>query len=190
MRAIIRFIAFTFCLVPALVIVDPAIGNAFAATFSDIAHNVTASLSAHPLEAVVLGTASFAVDPGDITYTLAEWRRLRRVSASTERRMRKLGLSPRLVFLSQGRLGVTRKDDLAWMEAGGASGASAQSADSPTAKRNTGRNTEKATAASVAKRKATGLATAAPAPVAATSAEPPPPEPPRGHPISDIAPSL
>ncbi len=165
------FIAFVVCLVPALVVVDPGIGNAFAATFTDIAHNITAVLSAHPLEAVVvLGTASFAVDPLDITYTLAEWRQLRRVSASTERRMRKLGLGPRLVFLSQGRLGVARKDDLAWMEAGGASSALAQSADPPAVKRNTGRDTRAATTASVARR-AERKATAAPPPIAAASAE-------------------
>jgi hypothetical protein len=141
--------------------IDLGIGNTFVDAF-------TAILSAHPLEAVV-ALGAFAVDPLDVTYTLAEWRQLRRVSASTERRMRRLGLGPRLVFLSQGRLGVTRKDDLAWAAAGGASGASAQSADPPAVTRNTGRDTRAATTASVASRKRKA---AAPPPMAASPARP------------------
>jgi hypothetical protein len=166
MRAIVGSFFAAFCLYLLAQGIDPGIGHAVVDAFTDITRNITAILSAHPLEVVVLGTASFAVDPLDITYTLAEWRQLRRVSASTERRMRKLGLGPRLVFLSQGRLGVTRKDDMAWLEAGGSSSASAQSADPPAVKRNTGRNTAAATAASLAKRKATS--TAPPAPIAAS----------------------
>jgi len=109
---------------------------------------------------------AFDVDPLDITYTLPEWRILRRISATTERRMRKLGVGPRLVALSPGRWGVTRRDDLAWVEAGGASGV--HSADPAPVMRNSGRDTRAATAASVAKR---AQRKAAAAPIA-TSAEP------------------
>jgi hypothetical protein len=164
MRVIIRFIAFIFCLVPALVVVDPGIGNAFAATFGDITHNITAILSAHPLEAV-LATA-FPIDPLDRVMTLKEWRTLRRISASTERRLRAAGLGPKITYLTHYLMGVRVRDDLAWMEAGGASGASAQSADPPAVKRRTGRNTGPATAASLAKRaerKAAEAATSVPA---------------------------
>jgi hypothetical protein len=162
-----RFAFVAVIVIPAAIlaffqIVDPGIGHAVIDAFTDIAHNITAILSAHPFEAVALG--AFAVDPLDVTYTLAEWRALRRVSASTERRMRRLGVGPRLVALSPGRWGVTRRDDLSWAEAGGASGV-ALNAEPSAVKRNTGRDTRAATAASLAKRKAT--TTAPPAPVAA-----------------------
>jgi hypothetical protein len=172
MRAATVFIA--IALLITMIVVDPGVSPAVVDAFSSISHNITAGLSAHPIEAVVaLGTASFTVDPLDQTYTLAEWRQLRRVSASTERRMRKLGLGPRLVFLSQGRLGVTRKDDLAWEKAGGASSTSAQSADPPAVQRNTGRDTRAATTASVAKRaeRKSAAPITSPPPVTAAPAE-------------------
>jgi hypothetical protein len=53
-------------------------------------------------------------------YLLDEWRRLRRVSASTERRMREKGIGPKLTHLSAGRLGVRVCDDRLWLEQGGA----------------------------------------------------------------------
>jgi hypothetical protein len=181
------FIAFAICLVPALVVVDPGIGNAFAATFTDITHNITAILSAHPFEAGVVLATTFAIDPLDRVMTLREWRTLRRVSATTERRMRAAGLGPKLIHISAGQLGVRVRDDIDWMERGGASGSSGASANPPT--RNTGRDTRAATAASVAsrKRKAAGSApaTAPPAPIAAAPAELA-----ASAPVPDIAPSL
>ena len=54
------------------------------------------------------------------TYTLDEWRKLRRISASTERRMREKGLGPNLVRLSATRWGVTVKADREWLAKGGA----------------------------------------------------------------------
>jgi hypothetical protein len=151
-----RFALFAAILATAAVVIaffDPfishtltGIGYAAVATFTNAAHNITAIiLNAHPLE-VVLGTA-FAIDPLDRVMTLAEWRAKNRISASTERRMRKAGLGPRLVNISAGLLGVRVRDDLEWMERGGASGASASP---PT--RNTGRDTRAATAASLKKR--------------------------------------
>jgi hypothetical protein len=62
----------------------------------------------------------------DETYTLAEWRQLRRISPSTERRLRAKGLGPKLVHLSDTRLGVTVKSDREWIEAGGASASAAE----------------------------------------------------------------
>jgi hypothetical protein len=41
--------------------IDPGIGNAFVSAFGDIAHNVTATLSAHPLEAVLV--SAVAIEP-------------------------------------------------------------------------------------------------------------------------------
>jgi len=104
-----------------------------------------------PHLAMLIGTA-FAIDPLDKVMTLAEWRELRRVSAATERRMRRAGLGPKLIHISAGLLGVRVRDDLEWMERGGASGPAAPSADAPIARRNTGRDTRAATAASLAKR--------------------------------------
>src|SRR5262249_49337850 len=135
-----RFIVFGFSLLVALllvVVVDPS--------------STAAILSAHPLEVVLIGT-TFAIDPLDRVMTLAEWRVLRRISASTERRMRRAGLGPKLLHISAGQLGVRVRDDIEWMERGGASGAPASTADVPVARANTGRDTTKATAASVAKR--------------------------------------
>jgi hypothetical protein len=59
----------------------------------------------------------FAVDPDDRVMTLAEWRTLRRISASTERRMRAAGKGPKLTQLSDHLLGVTVRDDRAWLAA-------------------------------------------------------------------------
>jgi hypothetical protein len=53
-------------------------------------------------------------------YTLEEWLALRRISRSTERRMRVRGLGPKLVHLSGSRLGVTVKADREWLAKGGA----------------------------------------------------------------------
>ncbi len=140
------FIAFAICLVLALVVVDPGVSHAM--------------LSA-PFAAMLIGT-TFAIDPLDRVMTLAEWRTLRRISASTERRMRKAGLGPRLINISAGQLGVRVRDDIAWMEAGGASGESVPNANAPIARRNTGRDTRAATAASVvARQRKAGAATIA-----------------------------
>jgi hypothetical protein len=174
MRAIVGSFFAALCLYLLVTYgIDPGIGHAVIDAFTDIAHNFTAILSAHPLEAVaVLGTA-FPIDPLDRVMTLREWRTLRRVSATTERRMRAAGLGPKLIHISAGQLGVRVRDDIDWMERGGASGASGASANPPT--RNTGRDTRAATAASVAsrKRKAAGPAptTAPPAPIAAAPAD-------------------
>jgi hypothetical protein len=65
-------------------------------------------------------TPSFRIDPDDRVMTLEEWRNLRRVSASTERRMRDKGIGPRLTRLSATRWGVTVRDDKAWLASGGA----------------------------------------------------------------------
>jgi hypothetical protein len=146
------FIAFAICLVLALVIVDPGVSHAMLST---------------PFAMLLIGTA-FPIDPLDKIMTLAEWRTLRRISASTERRMRKAGLGPKLVRISAGLIGVRVRDDIAWMEAGGTSCASGASPNPPT--RNTGRDTRAATAASVAKRKERKAA--APPPPAAAPAEP------------------
>jgi hypothetical protein len=54
------------------------------------------------------------------TYTLDEWRRLRGISASTERRMRAAGLGPELVHLTIQHLGVTVRADREWVQRGGA----------------------------------------------------------------------
>jgi hypothetical protein len=148
------FIAFAFFLVLALVIVDPGVSHAMST----------------PVAMLLIGT-SFPIDPLDRVMTLKEWRTLRRVSASTERRMRKAGLGPKLIHISAGQLGVRVRDDLAWMEAGGASGAPGASTNPPT--RNSGRDTRAATAASVAKRAerkaaASTTTTAAPAPTTAS----------------------
>jgi hypothetical protein len=62
-------------------------------------------------------TLSFAVDPGDRVMTLGEWRALRRISASTERRMRAAGSGPTLTHISDHLLGVTVRDDRAWLAA-------------------------------------------------------------------------
>jgi hypothetical protein len=59
----------------------------------------------------------FALDPDDRVMTLAEWRKLRRISASTERRMRAAGKGPKLTRLSDHLLGVTVRDDRAWLAA-------------------------------------------------------------------------
>jgi hypothetical protein len=166
-----RFAFVAVIVIPAAIlaffqIVDPGISHAFVPAFTYILHNITAGLSAHPLEAVVaLGTA-FPIDPLDRVMTLKEWRVLRRLSASTERRLRAAGLGPKITYLTQSLIGIRVRDDLQWLEAGGASGALAQSADPPAVKKNTGRDTRAATAASVAKRKA-----AAPAPTATSPAE-------------------
>jgi hypothetical protein len=130
------FIAFAICLVLGLAIVDPGASHAMLIT---------------PFEVMLIGTA-FPIDPLDRVMTLKEWRALRRISASTERRLRAAGLGPKITYLTHYLMGVRVRDDLAWMEAGGASGASAQSADPPAVKRNTGPNTGPATAASVARR--------------------------------------
>jgi hypothetical protein len=149
------FIAFAICLVLGMVIVDPGLTHA---------------MSSIPFAAMLIGTA-FPIDPLDRVMTLAEWRVLRRVSASTERRMRRAGIGPKLVRISAGLIGVRVRDDIAWMEAGGTSGAQGASANPPM--RNTGRDTRAATAASVAKRaqrKAVAEAPAAPAPTTADTA--------------------
>ena len=137
------FIAFAICLVLGLVVVDPGVSHAMST----------------PFEVMLIGTAftAFPIDPLDRVMTLKEWRALRRISASTERRLRAAGLGPKITYLTHYLMGVRARDDLAWMEAGGASGASAQSADppavsQPAVKRTTGRNTGPATAASLAKR--------------------------------------
>jgi hypothetical protein len=124
-------------------------------------------------------SSQFPIDPLDRVMTLKEWRALRRISASTERRMRKAGVGPKLVYISPAQLGVRVRDDLRWIEHGGAAGAPAQSADPPTARRSTGRNTAAATAASVAARTqrkvaSTATATAAPVPIADSSIQPGP----------------
>jgi hypothetical protein len=62
-------------------------------------------------------TGRFAVDPGDRVMTLGEWRTLRRISASTERRMRAAGSGPTLTHISDHLLGVTVRDDRAWLAA-------------------------------------------------------------------------
>src|SRR5262249_21777457 len=134
--------------------------------FSDISHNIAATLSARPFEAVALGT-TFAIDPLDRVMTLREWREFRRISATTERRLRKAGLGPKLIHISAGQLGVRVRDDVEWMERGGASGA-AQTV--PVVLRNSGRDTRAATAASLKKR-AERKAADSPAPTAATSTE-------------------
>jgi hypothetical protein len=129
-----------------LLIIDPGVSHAISST---------------PYVAMLVGTA-FAIDPLDRVMTLAEWRAKNRISASTERRLRKAGLGPKLIHISAGQLGIRVRDDIEWMERGGASGAPVQSADHvPLARANVGRNTTKATAASMAKRakrKATGPA--------------------------------
>jgi hypothetical protein len=96
------FIAFAICLVLALVIVDPGVNHAVSAV-------------------LLIGTA-FPIDPLDRVMTLKEWRALRRISASTERRMRQAGLGPKITYLTHYLIGVRVRDDLAWMEAGGALG--------------------------------------------------------------------
>lgn len=166
-----RAIAFAICLVLGLVIVDPSSSHAFIPAFSDITHSITAVLSAHPFEAA-LGTA-FAIDPLDKVMTLSEWRTFRRISAATERRLRKAGLGPKLIYISAGLLGVRVRDDREWMDRGGASGAPVPNADPPMARRrNTGRDTTKAIAARVAKRrKATTIASPLP-----SATEPLPPQ--------------
>jgi hypothetical protein len=130
------FIAFVIFLVLGLVIVDPGVSHPMLST---------------PFEVMLICTV-FPIDPLDRIMTLAEWRVLRRISASTERRLRAAGLGPKITHLTHYLMGVRVRDDLAWMEAGGASGASAQSADPAAVKRKTGRNTGPATAASVARR--------------------------------------
>jgi hypothetical protein len=169
MRAIVGSLFAAFGLYLLVTGIDSGISHAVVAAFTYITHNITAILSAHPFEAV-LGTA-FAIDPLDRVMTLREWRTLRRVSATTERRMRAAGLGPKLIHISAGQLGVRVRDDIDWMERGGASGASGASANPPT--RNTGRDTRAATAASVAsrKRKAAGSAPAAAAPAPLTAEE-------------------
>jgi hypothetical protein len=62
-------------------------------------------------------TSHFAIDPDDRVMTLAEWRTLRRISPSTERRMRAAGKGPKLTHLSDHLLGVTVRDDRAWLAA-------------------------------------------------------------------------
>jgi hypothetical protein len=144
MRAtsIIAFIGFLG--IPLLVaVVDPGMGSASAATFTDIAHALAATLSAHPFEAA-LGVTAFPINPLDRVMTLKEWRRLRRISASTERRLRAAGLGPKITRLTRHLIGIRVRDDLEWIEAGGAS---AQSEDPPAVKRRTRRNIEPATAA-------------------------------------------
>jgi len=127
MRAIVGSFFAALCLYLLVTYgIDPGIGHAVIDAFTDIAHNFTAILSAHPLEAVaVLGTA-FPIDQLDRVMTLKEWRALRRISASTERRLRAAGLGPKITYLTQSLIGVRVRDDLQWLEAGGASGALAQ----------------------------------------------------------------
>jgi hypothetical protein len=62
-------------------------------------------------------TSHFVLDPDDRVMTLAEWCALRRISASTERRMRAAGSGPKLTHLSDHLLGVTVRDDRAWLAA-------------------------------------------------------------------------
>jgi hypothetical protein len=62
----------------------------------------------------------FPINPGDRIMTLAEWRQLRRISASGEWRLRAKGLGPKLTHLSECRLGVTVRDDQEWLAKGGA----------------------------------------------------------------------
>jgi hypothetical protein len=62
----------------------------------------------------------FPINPDHRVMTLAEWRKLRNVSPSGERRMRKKGLGPKLTHLTERRLGVTVRDDREWIERGGA----------------------------------------------------------------------
>jgi hypothetical protein len=127
-------IAFGIFLVLGLIVVDPGVSHA---------------MSSAPFAVLLIATA-FPVDPVDRVMTLAEWRAKNRISASTERRMRKAGLGPKLIHISAGQFGVRVRDDIEWMERGGASGAPASDADAPT--RKTGRNTGPARAARLAKR--------------------------------------
>jgi hypothetical protein len=62
----------------------------------------------------------FPINPDDRVMLLAEWRRLRNVSPSGERRMRRKGLGPKLTHLTERRLGVTVRHDREWIERGGA----------------------------------------------------------------------
>jgi hypothetical protein len=64
--------------------------------------------------------SSFPINPDDRVMLLDEWRRLRNVSPSGERRMRKKGLGPKLTHLTERRLGVTVRHDREWIERGGA----------------------------------------------------------------------
>ena len=64
--------------------------------------------------------SSFPINPDDRVMLLDEWRRLRNVSPSGERRMRKKGLGPKLTHLTERRLGVTVRHDREWLERGGA----------------------------------------------------------------------
>jgi hypothetical protein len=62
----------------------------------------------------------FPINPDDRVMLLDEWRKLRKVSPSGERRLRKKGLGPKLTHLTERRLGVTVRHDREWLERGGA----------------------------------------------------------------------
>jgi hypothetical protein len=196
MSLLARFAFAAAIVIPAAVIaflqiIDPSISNGLTGighAVVDAFTNIAAILSAHPVETVVVLGTAFPIDPLDRVMTLREWRTLRRISASTERRMRKAGLGPKLINISAGQLGVRVRDDVEWMERGGASVASA---NPPT--RNSGRDTAKATAASVAKRaqrKAAAAQAPTTAPKEAFPKSPSAPAEPRQHaqPVSTAEP--